>query len=77
MIAKGKRAWGRDKLGVWDQQIQTTLYRMENNCDLLYSTRNYIQYPIIHHNGKEYEKIYITKSLFCTPTNTSFLISQP
>ena len=25
----------------------------------LYSTENYIQYPVINHNGKEYEKEYI------------------
>ena len=32
-----------------------------NNKVLLYSTGNYIQYPVINHNGKEYEKecIYI------------------
>ena len=27
-----------------------------NSKVLLYSTRNYIQYPVINHNGKEYEK---------------------
>ena len=27
-----------------------------NNKVLLYSTGNYIQYLIINHNGKEYEK---------------------
>ena len=27
-----------------------------NNKVLLYSTENYIQYPIINHNGKEYLK---------------------
>ena len=34
-----------------------------NNKVLLYSTRNYIQYPVINHNGKEYEKqcIYMCK----------------
>ena len=41
-----------------------------NNEVLLYSTRNYIQYPVINHNGKEYEKrIYImsiTESLSYT-----------
>ena len=26
-----------------------------NNKILLYSTGNYIQYPVIKHNGKEYE----------------------
>ena len=29
------------------------------NKVLLYSTGNYIQYPMINHNGKEYEKEYI------------------
>ena len=29
-----------------------------NNKVLLYSTRNYVQYPGISHNGKEYEKEY-------------------
>ena len=27
-----------------------------NNKVLLYSTGNYIQYPVINHNGNEYEK---------------------
>ena len=30
-----------------------------NNKVLLYSTGNYIQCPVINHNGKEYEKEYI------------------
>ena len=30
-----------------------------NKKVLLYSTGNYIQYPVINHNGKEYEKEYI------------------
>ena len=30
-----------------------------NNKVLLDSTGNYIQYPVINHNGKEYEKEYI------------------
>ena len=29
-----------------------------NNKVPLYSTGNYIQYPVINHIGKEYEKIY-------------------
>ena len=29
-----------------------------NNKVLLYSTRNYIQYSVTSHNGKEYEKEY-------------------
>ena len=27
-----------------------------NNKVLLYSTGNYIQYPVINHNGNEYKK---------------------
>ena len=30
-----------------------------NNKVLLYSSGNYVQYPVINHNGKEYEKEYI------------------
>ena len=41
-----------------------------NNKVLLYTTRNYIQCPMINHNGKEYEKaclyICITESLCYT-----------
>ena len=35
----------------------------KNNKVLQYSTGNYIQYPVINHNGKEYEK----ESFFFTP----------
>ena len=30
--------------------------KIKNKEVLLYSTGNYIQYPAINHNGKEYEK---------------------
>ena len=30
MVTKGGRGWGRDKLGVWDQQIQTTIDQIDN-----------------------------------------------
>ena len=67
--------WGEDKLAVWDQQIQTTIYKI-NNKVLLHSAGNYIQYLVITYNGKENEKEYtcacITESLCCTPeTNTT------
>ena len=63
---------GGDKLGVRDQQIYTTIYKI-NNKDLLYSTGNYIQHLIKTYNGKESEKvlyIYKTESLCCTPELT-------
>ena len=47
---------------------------MDNNKVLLYTTGNYIQYPVINHNGKEYEKVYmcITESLcYTTEMNTT------
>ena len=34
-----------------------------NKKVLLYSTGNYIQYSVINHSGKEYEKEYITESI--------------
>ena len=35
-----------------------------NNKFLLYSTENYIQYPVINHHGKEYEKnIYMSNGV--------------
>ena len=46
----GGRAW---ECGV----SRCKLYReWINNKVLLYRTGNYIQYPVINHNGKEYEK---------------------
>ena len=44
-----------------DQELRGRI----TNKVLLYSTENYIQYPMINHNGKEYENkecvyIYIT-----------------
>ena len=45
-----------------------TIYRMDN----LYSPGNYIQYPVINHNGKDYEKemcvciyVYVCQLLSC------------
>ena len=46
-----KWEWGRGEIGVWDQQIQTTTYKI-NNKVLLYSTRNCNQYLMKNHNGK-------------------------
>ena len=44
---------------------------MINNKILLYIAGNNIQYSVVNHHGKEYEKeyiyIYITESLYCIP----------
>ena len=38
---------------------KTIIYRKDKNKVLLYSTGNYIQYPVINHNRKENKKRYI------------------
>ena len=38
--------------------MQTLICRMDKQQDPTYSTGKYIQYPVISHNGKEYEKEY-------------------
>ena len=83
-VAKGEGVGG----GVdWEFEIsRCKLVYIEwiNNKILLYSPGNYIQYPVINHNGKENEKeyvyvcilyiyiyIFITEPLCCTAvTNT-------
>ena len=40
------------------------IYRMESNKVLLYSTGNYIHYPVITHNRKEYIYVYMKLSHF-------------
>ena len=55
--------------------MQITMYKI-NNKDLLYSTGNYIQYPVIDYNGKELEKnVYtgINRSLCCSPETNAIL----
>ena len=53
-----------------------------NDKVLLYSTGNYIQYPVKSHNGKEYDTVCVcvcickTESLCCIPeTNTTLQIN--
>ena len=45
--------WGRDKLDL-DQRYKLLYIKQMKNKALLYSTRNYIQSPIINHIEKEY-----------------------
>ena len=50
---------GKDKLGVWDQHINTTIFKITNK-ELLYGPGNYIQYLVITYNRKGSEKIHIS-----------------
>ena len=63
-------------MGIWGQQMQTRIHRMVNNEALPPSTGNYIQYPLINHNGKEYAYICITESLcYIAVMNTTLYIN--
>ena len=61
MVAKGEEGGrGMDwEFGV--RRCKLLYIEWINNKVLLYSTGNYSQYPVINHNGKEYEKecVYI------------------
>ena len=59
MVAKGEEGGGRMAWEFGISRCKLLHIRWINNKVLLYSTGNYIQYPVINHNGKEYEKEYI------------------
>ena len=40
-------------LWLMDEQMQTTIQRIDKQQGLLYRMGNYIQYPMINYNGKE------------------------
>ena len=59
------RSWGREEKE-WELGISRSkvLYRVWiNNKVLLYSTGNYIQYPMINYNGKECMYLYLPISM--------------
>ena len=69
MVTKGEMG-GRDKLGVWDQQIQSTIYKIDKQQGFTIQHREVYSIFCNNLNGKESEK-QRTKSLFCTSeTNT-------
>ena len=45
MVTKGERL-GKDKLGVWDGHIHTTIDIIDNQKDLMYRTGNSAQYSV-------------------------------
>ena len=54
-VAKEEEEWGED----WDCEFgrcELVHIGWTNNKALRYRTGNYIQYPVINHNGKEDEK---------------------
>ena len=67
---QGGGGWKRKGLGVWDQQLQTIIYRIDKQQGPTVQHRELYSISLINHNGKEYEKEYmyicITESLCCT-----------
>ena len=56
MVAKGEGVGGGMEWEVGVSKCKLLYIEWINNRVLLYSTDNYIQYPMISHNGKEYLK---------------------
>ena len=56
MVAKGEAGYGRLYWGVGNSRRKLLHMEWINNNVLLYSTGNYVHYPVINHNGKEYGK---------------------
>ena len=54
MVAKGEGVGGGKEWEVGVSRCKLLRTGWINNKVLLYSTENYIQYPMINHNGKEY-----------------------
>ena len=58
MVAKGEGGRGGMDWEFGISKCKLLYIAWINNQVLLYSTGNYIQYPVVNHNGKEYEKEY-------------------
>ena len=59
MVTRGEGSWGEDKSEVWDQKLQTTTYKINNQQGPLYRTENYSQQFVTNCNGKNTKKEYI------------------
>ena len=55
MVAKGEGIGGEIEWEVGVSRCELLYIEWINNV-VLYSTENYIQHPMINHNGKEYKK---------------------
>ena len=56
MVAKGEGYGGGMEWEVGVSRCKLLYIEWINNKVLLFSTGNYIQYPVTNHNGKEYKK---------------------
>ena len=53
MVPKGERGEQGEI-----RRLHATMYKVDHQQELLYSTRNYTQYFVISHKGKEYNKSF-------------------
>ena len=65
---QGERGSSRDGVEGWVSRCKLLYIERIESKALLYSTDNYIRYPMINHSGKEYleKNICIPESLCCT-----------
>ena len=57
----GCRGGGKDwEFGFSRCKLYISINRMNKQQGPLHNTENYIQYPVINHNGKEYEKAHMS-----------------
>ena len=59
VVAKGAEVGGGTEWEVGVSRCKLLCVEWINTKVLLCSTENYVHYPMINHNGKEYEKEYI------------------
>ena len=55
-LSRGKGGWGETDWEFSINRCKLLYTEWINNKALLYSTGNYIQYPVLNHNGKDDEK---------------------
>ena len=71
VVAKGQEGWGGKDWEFGISRCRLLHVGWINNKVLLYSTGNYIQQPVITHNGKECDNVYIyiqQKLIHCKST---------
>ena len=51
VVAQREGTQGRVGLGIWDQQMQTNMSRMDKEQGPTVEHRNYIQYPVVNQDG--------------------------
>ena len=53
-----KEVGRRDELGIWDQYMQSIIYRIDEQGPTVWHRKLYSN-PVTNHNEKEYEKDYV------------------